>query len=86
MAKFYHLIIILFEFFGIPSSRNCAFVEVFEAISSCSGFHPDSVGSHPVGGEFSLLRVFLFSPENEVAYFEFPLYDFFAVASGYFLF
>jgi len=62
LAQFCHLSIILFEFFGIPSSRNCAFVEVFESISSCFGFHPDSVGSLAVGGEFSLLRVFLVSP------------------------
>jgi len=61
-------------------------MEIFEYVSPCSGFHLDSVGSLPVGCEFPLFRVFLVSPEDEVAYFEFPPYDLFVVASGYFCF
>jgi len=49
-------------------------------------FSPDPVGSLPIGGEFSLFRVFLVSPEDEVANFEFSFYHFLAVTSGYFLF
>ena len=59
-------------------------METFESVSPCSGFHPDSVGSLRVGCEFPFFRVLLVSPEDEVAYFEFPPYDVFAVASGYF--
>ena len=61
-------------------------MKIFESVSSRSSFHSDSVGSLPVGGEFSLFGVLHVSPENEIAYFEFPSYDLFAVASGYFLF
>ena len=60
-------------------------MEIFESISPCSSFHPDSVGSLPVGCEFPFFRVFLVLPEDEVAYFEFPPYDLFVVAIGYFL-
>jgi len=78
--------VIPFEFFGIPSPWNCAFIEVFESVGSCPGFHSNFVGSLLLGGEFSLFRVFLIPSEDEVANFEFSFYDFFAVASGYFLF
>jgi len=61
-------------------------VEIFESICSCSGFHPDSVGSFPVGSEFSLFRILLVSPEDEVVYFEFSFCHFLVVSNGYFLF
>ena len=61
-------------------------MEIFESVGPCSCFDSDPVGSLQVGGEFPLFRVLLVSPEDEVAYFEFPLYDLFAVASVYFLF
>jgi len=72
-----HLSVIPFEFFGIPSSWNCAFVEVFESVGSCPGFHSNFVGSLQVGDEFSLFRVLLILTEDEVANFEFSFYDFF---------
>ena len=81
-----HLSVILFEFFGIPSSWICAFVEVFESVRSRPGFHSNSVGSLPVGGELSLFRVHLIPSEDEVTNFEFSFYDFLAMTSGYFLF
>jgi len=61
-------------------------VEIFESVCSRSGFHPDSVGSLPIGGEFSLFRVILVSSEDEVANFEFSFYHSLAMTSGYFLF
>jgi len=80
-----HLSVIPFEFFGIPSPRNCAFVKVFESVSFRPSFHSNTVGSLPIGGDFSLLRVLLIPSEHEVANFEFSFYDPFAVASRYFL-
>jgi len=79
-----HLSVIPFEFFSIPSPRNCAFVKVFESVSSRPGFHSNTVGSLPIGVEFSLLRVLLIPSEDEVTNFEFSFYDPFAVSSGYF--
>jgi len=61
-------------------------VEVLEPVRPRPGFHPNFVGSLPVGSEFSLLRVFLVPPENEVADFEFSFYNFLAMTSEYFLF
>jgi len=61
-------------------------VEIFESVCSCSGLHLDYVGSLPIGSEFSLFRILLVSPEDEVANFEFSFYHFLAVTSGYFLF
>jgi len=81
-----HLSVILFEFLGIPSSWDDAFVEIFKSVCSHPSFHPDSVGSLPIGGEFSLFKVFLVPSEDEVANFEFSLYNFLAMTSGYFLF
>ena len=48
------LSVVFFEFFGIPCSWNDAFVEIFESICPRSGLHSDSVGSLPIGSEFSL--------------------------------
>jgi len=61
-------------------------MKVFEFVGSRSDFHPNSVGSLQVGSEFSLFRVFLILPEDEVANFEFSFYNLLVVASGYFLF
>jgi hypothetical protein len=61
-------------------------VEIFESVSPRPGLHPDPVGAVPVGGEFPFIRILLVSPEDEVAYFEFPSYDLLAVAIDYFLF
>ena len=57
-------------------------MEVFESVSSRPGLHPDPEGAVPVGGEFPFFGILLVSPEDEVAYFEFPSYDFLDVASG----
>ena len=59
-------------------------MEVFEFVHSCPGVHPDYVGSLPVGGEFSFYKVFLVPSEDEVANFEFSIYNFLAMTSGYF--
>jgi len=61
-------------------------VDIFEFVCCRSGFHPDSVGFLPIGDEFSLSRVLLVSLEDEVANFEFSLYNFLAMTSGYLLF
>jgi len=61
-------------------------MKVFESVGSRSDFHPNSVGSLLIGHKFSLFRVFLVPPEDEVANFEFSFYDFLVVASSYFLF
>jgi hypothetical protein len=60
-------------------------MEIFEHVSPCSGFHSDYVGSLLIGCELPFFGVLLVSPEDEVAYIEFPLYDIFAVVSSYFL-
>ena len=79
------LSVVFSEFFGIPCSWNDAFAEIFEFVSSCPGLHPDSLGSLPIGGEFSLFRILLVTPEDEVANFEFSFHHFFAVTNSYFL-
>jgi hypothetical protein len=61
-------------------------MEVFEPVSSRPGLHPDPEGTVPVGGELPFFGVLLVSPKDEIAHLEFPLYDLFAVTSGYFLF
>lgn len=81
-----HLRVILFELFSVPSSWNFVSMKVFESVGSCPGFHADPEGVVPVGGEFPFFGVLLVSPEDEVAYFEFPLPDLLAVTSSYFLF
>jgi len=80
------LSVILFEFFGIPSSLNRALVEVFEFVRSRPGFLPNFVGSLPVDGEFALFRVILIPSKDEIANFEFSFYNLLAMTSGYFLF
>ena len=40
-------------------------MEVFESVRSRPGFHPDSVGSLLVGGEFSLFKVSLVLYSND---------------------
>jgi len=61
-------------------------VEILESVCSRSSFHPDSVGSLPIGGEFPFFRILLVSPEDEVADFEFSFYHFLVMTSDYFLF
>jgi len=46
-------------------------MEIFESICSHSDLHPDSVGSLPIGGDFSLFRILLVTPEDEVANYKF---------------
>jgi hypothetical protein len=59
-------------------------MKVFESVGSCSGLHLDPEGTVLVGGEFPFFGNLLVSTEDEVAYFEFPFYDFLAVTSSYF--
>ena len=80
------LSVVFFEFFGIPCSWNDAFVEIFESVCSRSGLHPDSIGSLPIGSEFSRFRILLVTLEDKVANFKFSFYHFLVVTSGYFLF
>jgi hypothetical protein len=82
------------EWHDFPLPFNCSFGErevrcielsIYVRVGSvipCPDFHPDFVGSVPVGGEFSLFRILLVSQEDEVAHFEFYLYDFLVMASS----
>ena len=60
-------------------------MEVFESVGSCPGLHPDPEGAIPAGGEVPFFGILLVSPEDEIAHFEFPSFDLFAVMSGYFV-
>ncbi len=57
-------------------------MEVFKAVRSHSGLHPDSVGSLPVGGEFPFFGVLLVAPEDEIVNLKFSLYHSLAMSSN----